>query len=90
MFAVRNLNLLHKICRGAGMLPPHLYKCGGQRELSLCWQNSKAIGFEYVFSQMRIFCGKFLKRLGWANWICSCVISAIVENIAGLRFVLDG
>ena len=31
------------------MLPPHFAKCGGKRELSPCWQKSKAIGFEYVF-----------------------------------------
>ena len=42
------------------------------------------------FSIIRILCGKFLKRLGWANWICSCVIRAIVVDIAGSRFELDG
>lgn len=42
-----------------------------------------------MFSKMRIFCGKFLKRLGWANWICSCVISTIVGDIAGSRFKSD-
>ena len=52
-------------------------------------KKSKAIGFEYVF-KIRIFCGKFLKRLGWANWICSCVIGAIVGDVAGSRFELDG
>ena len=52
-------------------------------ELSPCWQNSKAIGFEYVFSKMRIFCGTFLKRLGWANWICRCVIGAIIVILPG-------
>lgn len=34
---------------------------------------------------MRILCGKLLKRLG-ANWICSCMIGAIVGDIAGSRF----
>lgn len=38
-----------------------------------------------MFFQNENLVRTFLKRLGWANWICSCVISAIVGDIAGLR-----
>ena len=34
------------------------------------------------FSIMRILVRNILKDVGMANWICSCVISAIVGDIA--------